>query len=329
MFTFATIVFGAEMPLLGLQARAFARHVPPALVQEILVLVNDRREAEGARQVAAIRTLYGPHADKLRIIPASTLLGRDRATPAGLWRRLRCAFPLLRLRRPQGGWRGNPGWLTQQALKLSVGRIATADHVIILDAKNIWLSEIAASDLLAEDGRALAQFIRKPGRNSSKWLPASFAAIGEPCGTLPAPITHYLTPYPVQRQLLCDTVERLEQVNGSVEAAFLLRNPYPTEFCAINAVAYAKYGGIEPFFKDGLGVCTPFAAADTPEHMDTLLDRMLEAPTKSIAIHTKAVQRMSEAQLAKLGRIFKAGGLLETAAGTEGLKNNLLFADGS
>jgi len=59
-----TVVFEAEVPLLELQARSIARHVPDGVFDEILVIDNSRRGLpEHARR--RIRDELGDHADRL------------------------------------------------------------------------------------------------------------------------------------------------------------------------------------------------------------------------------------------------------------------------
>jgi len=113
-----TVVYGRELPSLGLQAHSLARFLDPAGIERVFVVVNDADEAAVAARVEALRPAYGPFAGRLQVVTAEALFARRPAGPRGL--RQRAALWLTRHRRlypfgVKGGWRGNRGWSVQQA----------------------------------------------------------------------------------------------------------------------------------------------------------------------------------------------------------------------
>ena len=115
-----TVVFEAEVPLLELQARSIARHVPDGVFDEILVIDNSRRGLpEHARR--RIRDELGDHADRLAFASRADL-GPTAADASG--------------------------WRTQQSLKLMAARRLAADHYVVLDAKNHFIRSTTRTDFL-------------------------------------------------------------------------------------------------------------------------------------------------------------------------------------
>lgn len=119
-----TVVFDAEVEMLGLQASSFARHVLPGALGEIVVVDNTRGGLRGESRDRLVAT-YGVH---------------------------RAAVSLLRPR-DLGMGRGGSGWRRQQALKLLAARQVAAPHSVVLDAKNHLVRPLRVADVVAADGR--------------------------------------------------------------------------------------------------------------------------------------------------------------------------------
>jgi hypothetical protein len=126
---FVSVVFEAEMPLLELQARSFAVHVPPELARRLVLLDNTRRGIDAATR-QRLRAGYGPHADRLEIL-----------RPADVAR-----VPVA------------VGWRTQQVLKLAVARQLDEPYYVALDAKNHFVADPGMGWFVAPDGRPRVDF---------------------------------------------------------------------------------------------------------------------------------------------------------------------------
>ncbi len=123
--TWVTPVFEAEVPLLQLQARSLARHLPAADAADVVVLDNTVRGLRAADR-AALLAAYGPHAAHVRVL-----------RPADV-----CALPRT------------SGWRRQQALKLAVAQSVRTPHYVVLDAKNHLVARPAPGAFVTPDGRA-------------------------------------------------------------------------------------------------------------------------------------------------------------------------------
>ncbi len=296
MLSFITVVYGRELGLLELQARSFSQFVPASLVQEIVVILNDLNLDKLRKKVELIRSAYGPHADKLRILDPDELLKHKRKI--GLSARVKLISPWLLGRRPRaGGWRGHKGWLTQQALKLSAARFVCANYSVILDAKNIWLAPMEITDFVANDGRAFANyFMGYAGKNQQAWFPPSLAAVGMPEDTPIDRTTSFLTPFVVPTEILLGCIYEIEKVRGSVAAAFLLYKPNPTEFFTINAYILKSYGHFDAIFSEGLEPGIVLSAKTSEESFNQILDAIDARESKHLALHSGAWRRFDQAQ---------------------------------
>ncbi|MFC8193300.1 DUF6492 family protein [Cellulomonas sp. NPDC057328] len=123
--TWVTPVFEAEVPLLHLQARSLARHLPPADAADVVVLDNTARGLRAADRTALLAA-YGAHAPRVRVL-----------RPADV-----CPLPRT------------SGWRRQQALKLAVARSVRTPHYVVLDAKNHLVARPAPHAFVTADGRA-------------------------------------------------------------------------------------------------------------------------------------------------------------------------------
>lgn len=124
-----TVFFEAELDLLRLQARSFARFLDPDATKEIIVIDNCARPLS-ARWRKRIFHAYGPLASKVRMISHRDV---GRVPPAVGWRR-------------------------QQVLKLLVAGTVNTDAYIVLDAKNHLIAQTGRPTFVTGDGRILGNY---------------------------------------------------------------------------------------------------------------------------------------------------------------------------
>jgi hypothetical protein len=196
-----TVVFAGELPLLDLQARSFARFLPPGLVGRIRVVINDPDEATACRAhiEAVTRPLLGPLARRLTIYDASVP-----SEP------------------------GPEGWKTQQAAKLEIARAVRAPHYLILDAKHHLVRTLDRADLFL--GRKARMPFARPIRGSRQWLVDSRAFFG-----LATPIRvrvpPSIPPFCVRTSIAVALVGEIEQRSGrSIGDFFATKTDQSTEF---------------------------------------------------------------------------------------------------
>ncbi|AJE48085.1 DUF6492 family protein [Celeribacter indicus] len=259
---FVTVIFRPEAQMLRLQARSMARFLDPASVNSILVVLNDEDEAACRAAIEPLRPDWGPLAEKVRIVPGSSLLRRrPQGVPAALERAWvagpRCAWRHWRdrgLGRPRAvyGWARNNGWLMQQAFKLLAVEEASGSHVVILDAKNFFIRPTDASEFVDPEGRPRVE-VSDPSPKMHLWAHASAAKLGQ---TLPEgiPIPPALTPVVHRREEMARAVELIAGKLGCLECFFARRSENATEFMLL----FVAMGGGRPGWSDR------FAPRDTP-----------------------------------------------------------------
>ncbi len=123
-YAFVTIVFGAELELLLLQARSMSLYLNPTIVSEIVVINNDSRPL-GQSQISKIKEEYGPLKSLVRFYQAKEI----------------CNVPLTK------------GWRSQQVQKFAVANYIKSDRYVVLDAKTHLINNLDIRFLEDESGR--------------------------------------------------------------------------------------------------------------------------------------------------------------------------------
>ncbi len=309
----ATVVYRPELPLLRLQARSIAVHADPAMVAEVIVLVNDRSEAECVRAVEAMRADYGPLAGRLRVVPATALF-RGPGAPAprglaqsrrrlGMWRRR--LWPPFR----REGWWGAPGWRMQQAVKLAAARVGSAGTMLILDAKNHFLRRVGHADFVAPDGRALTA-LAPPNAEQQAWIAQSFAFLGVAAPPAAAPAPGTITPFPLARAVLADALEAMEARGGPIQDLFHDKSAFAgTEFMAVYADVVRRHGAWSARFVEGLTPAATVFSRDDAAAVDAALSRAEAGEAAVLSIHSRSAARLDGAQRARVEALWAGAGL--------------------
>ncbi len=169
-FPLLTVCYLADLPLLQLQARSFARHLAYEEGRRILVVDNETEGDDFARAFhRVVLPEYGPHADQV------TLLS---------WRELVPGHEALR------------GSQRQHLVKWAVAGIAESTAYLALDAKNCLLRPWRDADFLGTTGR-----LRLAKRRLSAALTPSYRYF-MPEDPPPPYVAKVTTPYPlVTRQV--------------------------------------------------------------------------------------------------------------------------------
>lgn len=216
-----TIVYAAELNLLRLQARSFARFLAPDPALRLRILVNDPPRAAACAAFIAARVLpeYGPLAPQVRVLD-----GREVAP----------------------GIAAIPGYVAQQVLKLRyAARVGAADYVT-LDAKNLLAAPFdIAAGLWDEAGRPRASFEAFAGDQAAA-RDACFAFWGVPSGSArPAALPAMMTPYVLRAPLVRRMIGEAEARAGGPDLEeWLARQHYPSEYLLYATWLVAR--GIDP-----------------------------------------------------------------------------------
>lgn len=308
-----TVVYGAEIVLLQLQARSIARFLDPAGIGEILVVVNDRDQAGCVERVRAILPDYGALADRVRILRPEDLfvLRPARLGPRGIWDRARAAFTAYRRFYPlgvKGGWRGNRGWAVQQALKLLAARCGSGANVLILDAKNHFVRPVSVASFVAPDGRSLAR-LAPPNPKHLRWNRFSFRRMGLP---EPGPDDISLptiTPIVAPRAGLVAAVDAIEARIGPAETFFARKRTEESEFALINAFLASRPGGLLASFAPGLIPAATLWPGKDDAEIEGLLASVERGEVDVLSVHKRRLGKLSPQHLARLRAIWDAAGL--------------------
>jgi hypothetical protein len=128
-YTFVTVVFEDDYPLLSLQARSMGRYCPSCLIDSIIIIDNSNR-ALSLRWKSRLLIGYGRLANFVKFVNACEI-ARIPPSSSGLI-----------------------GWWSQQVLKLMVSRIIDSSRYIVLDAKSHLVYTLQRDFLESSDGRA-------------------------------------------------------------------------------------------------------------------------------------------------------------------------------
>lgn len=297
--SFATVVFGGEVPLLELQARSLAKFLDPSQVDQILVLVNDASDVKVSRKLRDILTAYGPLADKVVIKTGDDLFAKPAVRHITAW-----SLDVLKLYLPsflqswrKAGWRGLSGWRMQQAFKLAAGGLTDSPYLVILDAKNVFLRPIGPQDFVHDDGRPLARF-EQLGGISTPWMSASLKAVGSELSVADITnVTQFITPFSVRTSLLRETVQTMERTGGPVQLQFLPKKDHPTEFMALNACCYEARGTIEEDFAPGLVDQVSLFLSMSDDQIDERLADAKQRDAFCLSLHSAVIGRFSPEQM--------------------------------
>ncbi|GEA81258.1 DUF6492 family protein [Cellulomonas uda] len=274
--TFVTPVFEAELALLDLQARSFARHVPPGT--HVVVLDNTRR---GIRDVAALRARYGPHEAHVRVL-----------RPADV-----TALPLT------------SGWRSQQVLKLAVAHLVETPHYVALDAKNHVVAPPDEHFFVAADGRPRVRAYAYTAHT----LRPSLERVCRYLGLDPAPhvarFAATTTPFTLERATVLDLLADVEASAGRPFAQEFVAHDL-TEFFLYAGWVARRDGTLERAMEltdDANPIVWPRTA--TVEGVRAVIASADGLPV--MGLHRDAVPRLSQQAAAELAALWARRGILD------------------
>ncbi len=281
-----TVVFEADIPLLELQARSMARHVPDGVFDEVLVLDNTRAGLS-PRARRRIRAELGAHADRLAFVS-------------------RAAFHL----EPTAS-----GWRSQQSLKLLAARVLTADHYVVLDAKNHFIRATTAVDFLDPETRlphgGIHSFERHP-------LRAHLEHVASRLGLDPERAVERFTatvpPVVLDRRVVTEIVA---DIGGDDPARFVreFERAGFTEFFLYSAWQISR-GAKPDDLVTGRSLVSPtvWAGATTPGEVRSVLEQADRSHTTTLAVHRRALARLAPESVRDLANFWVDHGLFPSMA---------------
>ncbi|WP_108858584.1 DUF6492 family protein [Ruegeria sp. Alg231-54] len=296
MITFVTVVHHRDLALLALQAKSMAQFVDRETTSKIIVVVNDQKENHMRSGLEEMLPNYGSLSGIVTFLSGDDIFMKSWAGFPGLKSRYINRLQVHRHR----GWRGNNGYRIQQAIKLASGRVSPTEQIVILDAKNLFVSPLTNRDFFGLENRPLTSFQPIVEGIHENWLAESLNVLSMNKRTSDIPeTTKFVTPFPVTKEILSAVCRDVEAKSGALEVLFASRKR-PSEFMLINAWAIDNFGSPRSVFgeekrrhvgywPDGgqVGFLEMMSAIDDPN-------------TLTIAVHYKALKLLSNRELDRL-----------------------------
>ena len=281
-----TVVFEAEVPLLELQARSIARHVQDGVFDEYLVIDNTRKGLS-PRARRRIRAELGSQGNRLAFTSRSAFHTAPTAS----------------------------GWRSQQSLKLMAARQLTADHYVVLDAKNHFIEPTTRADFfdsvtgLPHGG--IHSFERHPLRPQLEHVAA---VLGLDPASAVERFTATVPPVVLERRVVNEVVV---DVSGGEPDLF------PTEFERAGFTEFFLYSGWQiargatpDELVSGRSLVSPtiWAGASAPHQVRAALEQAAVADTTTLAVHRRALARLRRESVRDLAVFWTSHGLFRSSA---------------
>ena len=289
---FVTIGFSADLPLLRLQARSFARHLAVEHGRRIYVVNNDQDAGVFAAAFGAeVLPEYGPHAHQVTLVP------REACLPG---------FDELK------------GWRRQQLLKWAMSSVVDHGLYLTLDCKNVLVRPWCDADLFTEEGQI--RLARRGLRD--KFLP-SFLYFVDKDEPRPEFVSNIVTPYTLSARLVQEMLREIAAREPVSAFRMLAEEPAYYEYALYWSYVVARgaawmYDLTQPPLSGG------FWFKDH-ENVDDVLATLGHPSTAWAGVHRNIAQASAESQ-ARVAAFLVERGLFTT---TQDALDNLARFDSS
>jgi len=191
MIDICTVVFEPELPVLRLQARSIELHCQNLQPRNIFVMVNDQ---DTCRVDPA---WYGSMADRVQVVYRSQFGNQ---------------------------WSDN-GWVSQQALKMLGSALSNNNWCMIVDAKTIFVRELAITDILVNGRVAVGSMPIYPVFEASRDITNQLFDIDLPAQLGPGGVPFFVEPHMVRSM-----IAYIESRTGQTFADYFQQQGRLTEF---------------------------------------------------------------------------------------------------
>lgn len=297
------ITFSGEMGLLKLQARSIARHFDPSSFGIIHIFVNEVHTQQFIEVFNAyVLPDYGIFRDKVRVY------------------NLMSVFETL----PE-----EPGWRTQQSLKLLAHRYVETENFVVLDTKNHAIRRISRDDFISHDGRMISHRASSKGSLQKFFLP-SLAAFGindsQSYIDSSMPST---TPFVMDRSFLKTMLQSLEGRHGVDFLKFFHVKARPTtEFFLYYAFLLSNNLVDRAYvFRQSTAVTLFASWPETAEKFEWAINKARQPSTKFFGLHRKRGPELDAEQRKAVEAIWQEAGLLPRLSEFETIIRNQVMSN--
>lgn len=203
---YVVVTYRAELELLRLQARSFAKFVPSSLVRRIVIAVND------ADMMFCFNYIYrnvlpefGCHSSKVRVVELGMI---------------------------SPGATGFSGYVSQQILKIMISKFVEGRCYIVLDGKNFFIGPVSYASFFSEEsGLPRAKFEQYEANFQCSIISSCYELFDVPSSVRVNYLPAMMTPFAVHKEIALELIERLEKKKClAFEAAFFQSLKVHSEF---------------------------------------------------------------------------------------------------
>ncbi|MEH6453171.1 MAG: DUF6492 family protein [Psychromonas sp.] len=178
--------------MLEMQARSIARYLPIAMVEKIIVIDNTENGISRSF-ISRLKNNYSHFAESLEVVPATDV----------------CVCAAER------------GWINQQLLKLAICKYIQSKKYVVLDAKNVFISDVISTFFLDGSERACVNsrdFREHPLRGSYDRVMDYLQLDGD---KYVACFPQTITPFTFDCEIVGELIKHLEHRGASFEEEFV------------------------------------------------------------------------------------------------------------
>lgn len=294
------VSFSGELGLLKLQARSIARHFDPDSFNKIHIFINQTDPEEFIETFRTeIRPAYGIFRDRVTLHDLSAVFDHI----------------------PE-----EPGWRTQQSVKLLAHRYVETEAFVVLDTKNHAIRRVSRDDFIHKNGKMISHRVSAEG-SLQKFFAPSLAAFG-----LDDPDTHIrssmpaTTPFVMDRSFVKTMIQSIEGRSGVDFLKFFHVKARPTTEFFLYYAFLLKNDLVDRAyeFRDSTTITLFAMWPETAEKFEWAINRARQPSTKFFGLHRKRGPQLDAGQRALVEDVWHDAGLLPDRSESDSIIHNRL-----
>jgi hypothetical protein len=276
-YSLVTVFHAADVGFAEVQAASVRRFLPCELVDEIIVIAN----GEGAPLLGRLRNTYGSHPASIQYVKSEDLLDPEEL--------------------------GQPGWWSQQALKLKASGLIGNSRYLVLDAKNHFTRPVERSELEA-DGLPRLLWHSYAAHPMRGWAERTLTFFGLSIESHIAYLPQSTTPFAAYTRISKDALNRLNYLD-SRPTAVLFRAREISEFLSYGAFLLSSGQRPNSLYTNGRPGCINVWGHDVPR-----LREMIREASFTFALHKTALPNLADSDLEEVAGFWTQLHLVDTVA---------------